>query len=106
MFKSLKTFLFIILAALAVAFLHYNLPDRDIVRVVGTFEIRDDKPAGTFGAGVPDAGSKRFPNRDVRYISTKRPNDKPMVTPIKIQDGDGRLILNSTPVISPRKLKI
>ena len=79
MFKSLKTFLFIILAALAVAFLHYNLPDRDIVRVVGTFEIRDDKPAGTFGAGVPDAGSKRFPNRDVRYISTKRPNDKPMV---------------------------
>ena len=39
MFKSLKTFLFIILAALVVAFLHYNLPDRDIVRVVGTFEI-------------------------------------------------------------------
>ena len=79
MFKIIKTFLFIILAILVGAFLHYNLPDRDIVRVVGTFEIRDDKPAGSFGAGAPDAGSKKFPNRDVRYISTKRPNDKPMV---------------------------
>lgn len=79
MFKFLKSAIFIILALLGLAFLHYNLPDRDIVRVVGTFEIRDDKPAGTFGAGVPDAGSKKFPNRDVRYISTKRPNDKPMV---------------------------
>jgi len=79
MFKIIKIGLLIILGILGVAFLHYNLPDRDIVRVVGTFEIRDDKPAGTFGAGVPDAGSKRFPNRDVRYISTKRPNDKPMV---------------------------
>jgi len=79
MFKIIKTGLLIILGILGIAFLQYNLPDRDIVRVVGTFEIRDDKPAGTFGAGVPDAGSKRFPNRDVRYISTKRPNDKPMV---------------------------
>jgi len=79
MFKIIKIGFLIILGILGVAFLHYNLPDRDIVRVVGTFEIRDDKPAGTFGAGVPDAGSKRFPNRDVRYISTKRPNDKPMV---------------------------
>ncbi len=79
MFKIIKTALFLIIGLIAIAFLHYNLPDRDIVRVVGTFEIRDDKPAGTFGAGAPDVGSKKFPNRDVRYISTKRPNDKPMV---------------------------
>ena len=79
MFKVIKSGIFIILALLGLAFLHYNLPDRDIVRVVGTFEIRDDKPAGSFGAGAPDAGSKKFPNRDVRYISTKRPNGKPMV---------------------------
>lgn len=79
MFKIVKAGLLILLGLLGFAFLHYNLPDRDIVRVVGTFEIRDDKPAGTLGAGVADVGSKRFPNRDVRYISTKRPNDKAMV---------------------------
>ncbi len=79
MFKIIKAGLLIILSLFAIAFLHYNLPDRDIVRIVGTFEIRDDKPSGTFGAGAPDAGSKKFPNRDVRYISTKRPNNKPMV---------------------------
>ena len=79
MFKIIKVLLFIIVGILGIAFLQYNLPDRDIVRVVGTFEIRDDKPAGTFGAGLPDAGSKKFPNRDVRYITTKRPNGKSMV---------------------------
>lgn len=63
----------------AFLFLHYNLPQRDIVRVVGTFEIRDDKPAESFGAGQADAGSKGFPNRDVRYITTKRPNGRAMV---------------------------
>jgi len=79
MFKIIKAALFLVLGILVLAFLHYNLPDRDIVRVVGTFEIRNDKPAGTFGAGVPDAGSGKFPNRDVRYITTKRPNGKAMV---------------------------
>jgi hypothetical protein len=79
MFKVIKFLFLSILAIVSIAFLHYNLPDRDIVRIVGTFEIRDDKPAGTFGAGLPDAGSKKFPNRDVRYITTKRPNGKPMV---------------------------
>jgi len=79
MFKFFKNGLLIILTLLAIAFLHYNMPDRDIVRVVGTFEIRDDKPAGSFGAGLPDTGSKQFPNRDVRYITTKKPNGKPMV---------------------------
>jgi frataxin-like iron-binding protein CyaY len=79
MFKIFKFVFFLLIAGIAAAFLHYNLPDRDIVRVVGTFEIRDDKPAGSFGAGLPDAGSQKFPNRDVRYISTKRPNGKAMV---------------------------
>lgn len=77
--KAIKWILTAIAIILAGAFLHYNLPDRDIVQVVGTFEIRDDKPSDAFGAGSPDAGSKKFPNRDVRYITTERTNGKPMV---------------------------
>jgi len=79
MLGHIKTAIKVALALGVLLFLHYNLPQRDIVRVVGTFEIRDDKPADAFGAGQADAGTGSFPNRDVRYITTKRPNGKPMV---------------------------
>lgn len=79
MFKYVKIIFRAALLLGAFLFLHYNLPQRDIVRVVGTFEIRDDKPAESFGAGQADAGSKGFPNRDIRYITTKRPNGRAMV---------------------------
>lgn len=79
MFKHIKTALKVFLGLGVLAFLHFNLPQRDIVYVVGTFEIRDDKPAESFGAGQADAGSGKFPNRDVRYITTKRKNGKTMV---------------------------
>ena len=79
MLKYLKWIIRIVLLGGVFLFLHYNLPQRDIVRVVGTFEIRDDKPAESFGAGQADAGSEGFPNRDVRYITTKRPNGRAMV---------------------------
>ncbi|NNE58932.1 MAG: DUF1523 family protein [Hellea sp.] len=79
MFGHIKTAIKVALALGVLLFLHYNLPQHDIVRVVGTFEIRDDKPAESFGAGSADAGSDSFPNRDVRYITTKRPSGKPMV---------------------------
>ncbi len=79
MFKHIKTAIKIALAFGFLLFLHYNLPQKDIVRVVGTFEIRDDKPAESFGTGQADAGSTGFPNRDVRYITTKRPNNRAMV---------------------------
>lgn len=79
MFKHIKTAIKALLIIGGLLFLHYNLPQRDIVRVVGTFEIRDDKPAESFGAGQADSGSKGFPNRDVRYITTKKPNNKAMV---------------------------
>ena len=79
MLKHIKTAIKVFLALGVLAFLHYNLPQRDIVYVVGTFEIRNDKPANSVGAGQADAGSMNFPNRDVRYITTKRKNGKTMV---------------------------
>ena len=73
--RILKLFLFLLL----VAFLHYNLPDRDIVRVVGTDVKRMDVDEGAFGWGEPDAGTKHPGNKDVRFIYTIRPNNHEMV---------------------------
>lgn len=71
---ALKFFLFLGLCV----FLHYNLPDRDIVRIVDTEVSRVDKKDG-LGRGEPDAGTERLETIDVRYISTMKPNGKPMV---------------------------
>ncbi len=69
-----KVFLFLGLCV----FLHYNLPDRDIVRIVDTEVSRVDKKDG-IGRGEPDAGTDRLETIDVRYISTMKPNGRPMV---------------------------
>ena len=61
MIKHIKTAIILLLGLGVFLFLHYNLPQRDIIRVVGTFEIRDDKPAESFGTGQADAGSDGFP---------------------------------------------
>jgi len=61
------------------AFLHYNLPQHDIVRIVDTEVSRVDKKDGSFGRGEPDVGTERLGTIDVRYISTMKPNGKPMV---------------------------
>lgn len=69
-----KLFLFLGLCV----FLHYNLPDQDIVRIVDTEVSRVDKKDG-LGRGEPDAGTERLETIDVRYISTMKPNGRPMV---------------------------
>jgi hypothetical protein len=60
--------------------LHYNLPDRDIVRIVNT-EVRrvDFGTNGLFwqNSGAGDAINAQ--NRDVLFIETIRPNGKPRV---------------------------
>ncbi|MEK6205760.1 MAG: DUF1523 family protein [Amylibacter sp.] len=71
----------IILILLIGGFLHYTLPQRDIVRVVSTYEERQD-----FG-GFSDifwqntsGGTADAPvTRDVLYIQTFQPNGEPMV---------------------------
>jgi len=75
-FKGIVLFLVLLGAAIL---LHYNLPDRDIVRIIDTEVSRVDKQDGSFGRGEPDVGTERLGTIDVRYISTKRPNGKPMV---------------------------
>lgn len=79
MFKSFSLVFKLVILALLGLFLHYNLPDTDIVRIVDTEVSRVDKSDGSFGRGEPDVGTKRLETIDVRYISTMRPSGKPMV---------------------------
>lgn len=61
-------------------FLHYNLPQHDVVRVVGTYQERQDLTDWTrFFWSSPDDQSGTLTSRDVQFIQTVRPDGKPMV---------------------------
>ena len=70
----------ILLLLIIGGFLHYNLPDRDIVRVVNTEVRRVDFGMNSVfwqNAGAGDAVSSV--NRDVFFVETIRPNGSPFV---------------------------
>lgn len=68
------------LALILGAFLHYTLPQHDIVRVVGTYQERQDLNDWTrIFWSQPDDQSGTLVNRDVQFIQTVLPNGKPMV---------------------------
>lgn len=77
--KFLRRIALLIVFVLAGAVLHYNLPQRDIVQIVGTDVKRIDIKKGAFGWGRPDAGTDQFDTRDVRFINAVRANGKPSV---------------------------
>ncbi|MEX0370989.1 MAG: DUF1523 family protein [Tateyamaria sp.] len=61
-------------------FLHYTLPQKDIVRIVRVFEERQDLNDWTrVFWSRPDEQSDTLINRDVQFIQTVRANGKPMV---------------------------
>ncbi|PKP84104.1 MAG: DUF1523 domain-containing protein [Alphaproteobacteria bacterium HGW-Alphaproteobacteria-2] len=64
-----KPVLAMLAAALVAAFLHYNLPQRDIVQIVGTEVSREDvqQPDGTLAT------------RDVRFINARTEAGRPRV---------------------------
>ncbi|MEM6760767.1 MAG: DUF1523 family protein [Pseudomonadota bacterium] len=62
------------------AFLHYTLPQRDIVRIVNTYEERQELGDWTrVFWSRPDTQSDTLINRDVQFIQTVRANGRPMV---------------------------
>ena len=71
----------IIFAALfcAAVLLHYYLPSRDIVKVVGTDVKRIDIEKGSPFWDRPDIGTNDETTRDVRFINTVRANGKSRV---------------------------
>lgn len=78
--KYVKWTFWTTLALIVFAFLHYNLPQHDIVRVVNTYQERQDLNDWTrvFWAS-PDDQAVTLVNRDVQFIQTVMANGKPMV---------------------------
>lgn len=60
-------------------FLHYNLPSRDIVQIVGTEVKRMDVGRAPLFWDKADTGTQENLTRDVRFINAVWPNGKPMV---------------------------
>ena len=72
--------IFILLLLLVVGVLtHYYLPQRDIVKVVGTDVKRMDIGKGSPFWDRQDAGTENRTSRDVRFISTIKANGKTIV---------------------------
>jgi hypothetical protein len=61
-------------------FLHYTLPQHDIVRITGTFNRLTTVGSNALFYASPDAGTAEGTmTRDIRFIETARPNDKVIV---------------------------
>lgn len=69
-----------ILAAIVIGFLHYTLPQHDVVRIVGTYQERQDLSDWTriFWA-TPDDQATGLINRDVQFIQAVKANGKEVV---------------------------
>ena len=71
--------LFLMAALIVVAFFHYSLPSRDIVRIVGTEVIRMDVGEGSWLWASKDAGTNTEQTRDVRFINAEFEDRSPRV---------------------------
>ena len=69
--------IFVIVAA----FLHYTLPQRDIVRITGTYNRLTEVGANAIFYASPDSGTTTatVDRRDIRFIEAVFPNGKVMV---------------------------
>ncbi len=77
--RYLKWAIRILLAVFVLVLLHYNLPQRDIVRIVDTYEERQDFGVNSIFWSSGDAGGGTAVNRDVLFIQTVKANGKVMV---------------------------
>ncbi|GGD46577.1 DUF1523 family protein [Sinisalibacter lacisalsi] len=71
--RKARNVILIILAVIIGAFLHYTLPQHDVVRIVNTYQERQDLNDWTriFWAS-PDDQATSLANRDVQFIQTVR----------------------------------
>lgn len=68
------------LALIIGLFLHYTLPQHDVVRVVGTYQERQDLNDWTrIFWSSPDDQSETLSNRDVQFIQAIHSNGRPIV---------------------------
>jgi len=75
-----KWIFWIVFWTLIVAFFHYTLPQKDVVRVTGTEIIRKDfSGLSRFFYAQADSGDNEVINRDLRLLNTTRANGRVMV---------------------------
>lgn len=79
MLRYAKWTLIVMLALTVLGFFHYTLPQKDIVRIVGTENRRIDFGENSFFWAAPDVGTAAGTSRDVFFIQTFRADGKPMV---------------------------
>lgn len=78
--RYIKWTVIIVFWALVAAFFHYTLPQRDVVRIVNTYEERQELGDWTrMFWSVPDDQSESLINRDVQFIQAVRTNGRPIV---------------------------
>lgn len=79
--RYVKWTLIALILLLLGGFFHYTLPQRDIVRVVNTYNERTTIKGWTsmFWGGAENATADGVEVRDVQFISTVKANGKPMV---------------------------
>ena len=80
MLRWIKYAIVLVFWFLVIAVFHYTMPQRDVVRVVGTFEQRIDYGENSWFWASGDSGSDvTGANRDVLFIQAIQKNGKPMV---------------------------
>lgn len=78
--RYVKWTFFAIVAVILLAFFHYTLPQRDVARITDTYEKRVDFGENSIFWASPDSGNDTGTvNRDVFFIQTTRPDDRPLV---------------------------
>ena len=77
--RYVKWGLLLLLALVVGGFLHYTLPQTDIVRVVGVENRRIDFGENSIFWASPDVGTTGLATRDVRFIETVREGGRPSV---------------------------
>ncbi len=77
--KWFKRIFVLVLLVLTGVLVHYYLPHRDIVKIVGTDVKRMDISKGSPFWDSPDVGTNKESTRDVRFISSVRENGRTRV---------------------------
>ncbi len=80
MFNKIKWAFYIVVALVIIAFFHYSLPSRDVVKINGTEVNRIDVDDNSWFWAAKDAGTGTgATTRDVRFINAQYENGKPRV---------------------------
>lgn len=77
--RYVKWTLIVLIILLVGSVLHYNLPQRDVVRIVNTEVRRVDPGMNSFFYSSAGSGDATPANRDVFFIEGIRPNGRPIV---------------------------